>query len=124
VRHLLVRISGVALCAGVIIHPAAADSFRGIYYDRTANELVVTMAYQGTNPNHNFTLQWGPCQSSDSDSTARVDASILDDQFEDAAQRDYQTVARLSLADIPCPRPVSVTLHTAPRRSLTLVIPR
>jgi len=111
------------VCAFGSIRAATADNFRGIYYDRARNQLVVTMAYQGTNPNHVFTLQWGPCQSSESGSMRMVDADVLDNQFEDAARQDFEVVARFSLADMPCPRPVLLTLYTAPRRWLTLVIP-
>jgi hypothetical protein len=102
---------------------ASADSFGSTYYDRATNELVVTMVYTGTNPNHKFILQWGPCESADSHSKPTVDAVILDDQFEDAARQDYQTVARFSLADMPCPRPVTVNMYTAPRIFLPIVLP-
>jgi hypothetical protein len=118
------------LCAlGVVclfgsVRTATADSFRGIYYDHARNQLVVTMAYQGTNPNHVFTLQWGACRPSDSGSMRMVDADVLDDQFEDAARQDFEAIARFSLADMPCPRPVLLTLYTAPRRWVTLVIPK
>jgi hypothetical protein len=113
-----------ALCALFSARTARADSFHGIYFDRARDQLVVTMAYQGTNPHHRFTLQWGSCQRADSRSIPMVDAQVLDDQFEDAAQRDYEVTARFSLADMPCHRPVRVTLYTAPRRSLVLLIPR
>jgi hypothetical protein len=114
----------VIVCVFGSARTATADSFKGIYYDHARNQLVVTMAYQGTNPNHVFTLQWGTCQSSDSGSMRTVDADVLDDQFEDAARRDFEAVARFSLADMPCQRPVLLTLYTAPRRWLTLVIPK
>jgi len=47
----------------------------------------------------------------------------LDDQFEDAEQRDFSKTVRFSLAGLPCPRPASVTLRTAPRFFYTLTIP-
>ena len=125
VRRLLVLCALAPLGCGLTISPLArADSFGSTYYDRATNELVVTMVYMGTNPNHQSTLQWGPCQSADSGGMQKVDAVILDDQFEDAAQQDYQTVERFSLAEMPCPLPVTVNLYTAPRIFLPIVIPK
>jgi hypothetical protein len=122
-RHLVLCFSA-ALCAFASLRSAIADSFRSAYYDRTTNQLVLAMAYRGTNPGHKFTLQWGPCRSDGSEGMSKVDADVLDDQFKDAAQQDYQTVERFSLVGMPCPRPVTVTLYTAPRMSLMLVVPR
>jgi hypothetical protein len=82
------------------------------------------MRYAGTNPNHTFTLRWGQCQSADSDSMPRIDAAVLDDQFRDAARQGYQLVERFSLEHMPCSRPVTVSLYTAPRNYLPIVIPK
>ncbi len=123
IRHRPVLLVCFSFCALAALHSAAADSFLRAYYDGAMNELVVAVAYQGTNPDHRFTLKWGPCQSGDSDSVSKVDVEVLDNQFLDFTQQDYQSVARFSLADLPCPRPVAVTLYTAPRRAMTLVIP-
>jgi hypothetical protein len=35
-----------------------ADNFVNVYYDAAADNLVVTMSYRGTNPDHTFTLRW------------------------------------------------------------------
>jgi hypothetical protein len=125
VRRFLLIVCALAplVCVLARSDPASADSFGSTYYDRSTNELVVTMRYMGTNPNHKFTLQWGSCQPADSDSIATVDVAVLDDQFEDAAQQDYQTVERFSLGDMRCQRPVTVMLYTAPRVSFPLLIP-
>jgi hypothetical protein len=86
--------------------------------------LVVTMIYRGTNPNHNFSLKWGPCQTSDSGDLPGATAEVLDDQYEDAAEQDFTKTVRLKLTDMPCPRPASITLRTAPRFFYTLTIPK
>ena len=69
----------------------------------------MTVLFGGTNPNHKFTLKWGGCEFDDSGHRMTlVNAELLDDQFNDTEQRQYKTVTRLSLADMPCPRPASV----------------
>lgn len=102
---------------------AHADNFGTVRYDRQTDQLVVTMIYRGTNPNHNFSLKWGMCQANQSGTLPGVTAEILDDQSGDAAQQDFRKTKRFSLAGLPCPRPVSVSLRTAPRFFYTLTIP-
>ncbi len=106
-------------------HPASADEFGPIRYDRATNELVVTMLYGGTNPNHKFTLKWETCEFDDSGRRMPlVIADILDDQFNDTQEQQYTVVTRFSLADMPCPRPAIVSMGTAPKASFDLVIPK
>lgn len=126
VRRLLVLCALAPLsCTLAMSRAANADNFGPSYYDRATNELVVTMQYGGTNPNHKFTLKWGACQFDDSGRRMPlVNADILDDQFNDAEQQQYTSVARFSLADMPCPRPTTITLSTAPGFSFELVIPK
>ena len=126
VSRLLVRCALAPLgCVLAIPRPASADNFGPSYYDRATNELVVTMLYGGTNPNHKFTLKWGACQFDDSGRRLPLaNADILDDQFNDAEQQQYTIVTRFSLADMPCPRPANVTVSTAPGLSFELVIPK
>ena len=101
-----------------------ADNFARVRYDRQTDRLVVTMVYRGTNPNHNFSLKWGVCQANESGNLPGVAAEILDDQHDDAAERDFTKTVRFSLAGVPCSRPVSLTLRTAPRFLYTLTIPK
>ncbi len=102
---------------------ASADNFANVYYDRRTDELVVTMWYRGTNPNHNFSLKWGECQAQQAGKLPGVTAQVLDDQWKDLAQHGYKKTTRLSLSALPCGRPVSVTLRSAPRFLYTLTIP-
>jgi hypothetical protein len=122
-RHSLcwLILAGVA----TLLSPEAkADNFAKVRYDRQTDRLVVTMVYRGTNPNHHFSLKWGPCQANQSGDLPGATAEVLDDQFSDAAEQDFTKTVRLSLAGMPCPRPASVSLRTAPRFFYTLTIPK
>jgi hypothetical protein len=117
----------IALCSilGALALPpgAFADNFVDARYDPSTDELVVTMRYSGTNPDHNFSVQWGACtDSSDDSGVQRIDATIEDDQWRDAARELFTKTIRVGLAQLAC-RPAVLTLHTAPRFYYTLSIP-
>jgi hypothetical protein len=114
----------ILVAAATIASHARADNFVNIRYDKRTDRLIVTMLYRGTNPSHHFTLKWGECQANQSGDLPGVTAEVLDDQFDDQAQQDFTKTVRFSLAGLPCPRPVSVTLRTAPRFFYTLTIPK
>ena len=100
-----------------------ADNFSKAYYDSRADQLVVSMVYDGTNAKHTFTLQWGQCQEVNGSNLHEVAVQVLDSQWQDEALRPYRKTVRFSLADIPC-RPAKVTLRTAPRFIYTVLIPK
>ncbi len=102
----------VPTAACVLVQTAHADNFGKIYYDKKADQLVVTMLYRGTNPNHKFSLKWGECLADQTGNLPGVTVEVLDDQFEDEEQQDFKKTARFDLAGLPC-RPASVTLRTA-----------
>jgi hypothetical protein len=102
----------------------SADNFAKVRYDRQTDRLVITMIYRGTNPNHNFSLKWGDCQANQSGNLPGATAEVLDDQYDDTAQQEFTKTVRLSLSGMPCPRPASVSLRTAPRFFYTLTIPK
>jgi hypothetical protein len=112
-----------ALASSLLSSSAQADNFGSVHYDKQSDRLIVTMLYRGTNPNHNFSLKWGACQSDQSSNLPGVTVEVLDDQFGDVERQDYKKTMRFSLAGLPCPRPVAVTLKTAPRFFFTLTIP-
>lgn len=126
VRRLLIPSALAPLaCLLAMPRPASADNFGPFHYDRATDQLVVTMLYGGTNPNHKFTLQWGTCEVDDSGRRLPLaNADVLDDQFNDVEQQQYKIVVRFSLAGIPCPRPAIVTLSSLPGSSIKLVIPK
>ncbi len=114
----------VCVCglASLVTHAVYADNFARVYYDKKTDQLVVTMTYSGTNPNHKFSLAWGQCVSDQSGNLPEVAVEVLDDQWQDESRSDFKNTTRFSLAGMPC-RPASVTLRTAPRFIYTLVIP-
>jgi hypothetical protein len=100
-----------------------ADTFSSAYYDSKTNELVVTMLYRGTNPDHQFSIQWGECQAlGGDDNHHQIAAEVLDAQWSDAAQQTFTKTVRFSLVSLTC-RPATVTLRTAPHFEYTLQIP-
>lgn len=124
-RLLILSALAPLVCLLAMPRPASADDIGASHYDRATDQLVVTMLYGGTNPNHTFTLKWGACEVDDSGRRMPlVNADVLDDQFNDAAQQQYKVVVRLSLADMPCARPAIVTLSSRPGSSIRLVIPK
>jgi hypothetical protein len=122
----LPRLAGVLVAAmvavsGVSPRPARADNFAQVYYSARTDQLVVTMAYRGTNPDHTFSLKWGTCQTLDGGGPG-ISADVLDSQWQDVEKKSFQKTTRFSLADLPC-RPVTVTLRSAPRFFTTVQIP-
>jgi hypothetical protein len=114
-----------AVCAAIgcsLAKVVWADNFSSVHYDSRANELVVTMRYRGTNPDHTFSLKWGECATGRHGNLQEVSVDVLDDQWQDRAERDFQKTVRFSLAELPC-RPATVTLRTAPRYFYSLIIP-
>lgn len=111
-----------ALAGSLLIQAAYADSFANAHYDASTDELVVTMKYRGTNPDHAFTLSWGKCKKGPPGNPREVAAQVLDDQWQDHAKIDFTKTTRFSLAKVPC-RPAKVTLRTAPRFYDTVLIP-
>ena len=121
-RSALFRLVPAAVAA-LSSFGAHADNFGRVRYDAQTDQLVVTMIYRGSNPNHAFSLKWRKCQAHQSGDLTGVTVEVLDDQFDDPAQQDYRKTVRFSLAELPCPRPVKLSLRTAPRFFYTLTIP-
>src|SRR5271169_2374019 len=109
----------VALLAWVAAHAA---TFASASYDASHNEIVATLNYGGTNPNHQFTAQWGSCQKLGKDGNHQIAVDLLDSQWDDIAQQQFTTTVHVSLAGITC-RPAAVTLRTAPKYEITVQIP-
>ena len=101
---------------------AQAATFSSAHYDSSRNELVVTMIYGGTNPNHQFSAQWGSCRTLGNQGNHQIVADLLDDQWNDAAQQTFTTTVHVSLAGVDC-HPALVTLRSAPKYEYTIQIP-
>ena len=76
-----------------------ADRFGPVRYDPKNDELIVTMIYDGTNPNHHFSIQWGGCKVAQP-AKQIIELSILDDQRNDAATKTYTETVRVPLATL------------------------
>ncbi len=100
---------------------ARADNFRRVSYDAAADELVIGVVYRGTNPDHAFTLKWGPCKVN-SDNGREIVGELLDQQWKDAARQQFKKTLRFSVAGLDC-RPATVTVRTPPRFYFTLQLP-
>ena len=109
----------VALLAGVV---AYAATFASASYNASHNEIVATLNYGGTNPNHQFTAQWGTCQKLGKAGNHQIAVELLDSQWDDIGQQQFTTTVHVSLAGITC-RPAAVTLRTAPKYEITVEIP-
>ena len=99
-----------------------AANFGPVRYDANSDQLIVTMIYDGTNPNHQFSVQWGPCRKLDQPARQTIEASILDDQWNDAATKTYTETVKVPLATLSC-RPATVTLRSPPDFYTSVDIP-
>ncbi len=109
------------LLVASVVTPARADIFQRVTFDGTSDEIVIVVAYRGTNPDHQFDLKWDACRTLD-DGSHVIAGELLDHQAQDAARKDYKKTLRFRVAGIDC-RPVTATIRTAPRFYATLVIP-
>jgi len=110
------------LLACMFADAAPADTFSRVTYDGRKDELVVTMRYRGTNPDHTFSLRWGHCKETAGSQLHEVAVDVLDSEWQDEERDDFKKTTRFSLTDVSC-RPAVVTLRTAPRFFYTLLIP-
>lgn len=91
------------------------------FYDATADELVLRIAYRGTHPNHKFTVSWEGCRTM-SDGHREILGIIQDSDPKDPAEREFEKTERVSLQGFAC-RPAVVAVGLASplyRRTLTI----
>ena len=124
------RMTGLLLIFAVMTMTATtavlADAFGSVHYDAKRDQIVVTMIYDGTHPNHHFAVHWGRCHTLHDQIQGPgrkiINLGIVDEQGNDAARKRYTKVVRVSLADLSC-RPATVTLWTSPNQFTRLDIP-
>jgi hypothetical protein len=119
-KRIYFGLLGAAACltaAGV-----SAETFGRVSYEPVTDQLSVTMLYRGTNPDHDFSLKWGPCKMLP-DGTNEIVAEVIDSQARDAARQDFRKTVHLSLEGITNCRPVKLTLRAAPRNYFSMRIP-
>lgn len=113
-----VRLLGTVLLAALFAPALAADILEA-RYNAARDEIEVEIAYRGTNPDHDFIVQWDKCSSQ---SPPRTVGRLIDRQGRDAAREDYRASARISLAEIPC-RPAIVTLRLGRTAHTNVFVP-
>jgi hypothetical protein len=118
-----IRILSLSLLSSAMFlaNVASAEAFGNAAYDSKTDELIVTILYSGTNPDHEFSLRWDPCIAHP-DGTTDVRAQLIDSQERDEARQEYQKTVHLSLRDLAC-RPARVTLRAGPRTYVALQVP-
>jgi hypothetical protein len=112
----------IGLALAMLTDVAQADNFANVYYDARRDQVVVTIFYRGTNPNHTFPLQWAQCKDLADGSERGIVAEVLESKWQDEARQDFKKTTSFNLADLHC-RPAKLTLKTAPRFYYTLRIP-
>ena len=123
-RSLSLMIATAALA--VVSRAAMADTFGPVRFDSKSDAIVVTMRYEGTNPNHHFSIHWGPCRKLRDQlhgpAPKFIDLGVIDDQGNDAAQRSYTRTLRIPLTGMAC-RPATVNLWTSYNQHASIHIP-
>jgi hypothetical protein len=123
-RRRAIRLIACALGAvSIAVLPAyvAAEAFGNAEYDAMSDELIVIMLYSGTNPDHQFSLQWDRCIAHP-DGTKDVTAQVIDSEERDGASQEFKKSVHFSLKDLPC-RPARVTLRASPGSYVALQVP-
>jgi hypothetical protein len=116
------KLSWASLAAVCLLSTAVrAATFSAASYDPQTHELVVILIYGGSNPDHQFSVQWGQCHPL-GNSGHQIAGEVLDSQWNDVAKQNFTKTVRFSLADLNC-HPATVTLRTAPRYEITVQIP-
>jgi hypothetical protein len=100
---------------------AGAGTLLDARYEVGDNVLVLEIAYQGTNPDHQFVLEWGACQR-DPDGTLGAVARLIDSDGHDIAREDYRVSRRFDLSGLNC-RPADVTVRLGPVSNRTVYVP-
>jgi hypothetical protein len=116
------RPASFGLAVAMLATTVRADNFANVHYDAGKDQIVVTMIYRGTNPDHTFSLKWGQCKESADGGPREIVAEVLDSQSQDVATQNFRKTTRFGLEDLHC-RPAKLTLRTAPRFYYTLQIP-
>jgi hypothetical protein len=101
--------------------PALSQTILDAFYDRAQDALIVDLAYQGTNPNHDFSLVWDACQPAGEGKHAVV-GRLIDNQGNDAAKSDFQVRRRFPLTGLGC-RPAEVTVRMGPVSNRSVSVP-
>lgn len=101
---------------------ATAASFLNARHDADEDDLVVTLAYRGTNSDHTFSIEWGACKPDGAAGSYQISARVLDSQWNDLARQPFTKTVRFDLRKLRC-RPALVILFTAPQFTISVPVP-
>ena len=112
-RATLGRLAQHLACFAALLYvvPAAAVSVTALTYDAGKDQLVMTIAYRGTNPDHEFNVQWDACKKLNAE-RMQILGLLVDSQPDDLARQDFTKPMRIDLRDFSC-RPAKVTIRTS-----------
>ncbi|MPZ43111.1 MAG: hypothetical protein GEV05_06875 [Betaproteobacteria bacterium] len=119
-RRIARTLGCALLCWLLVPTPALGQTILGAEYDASSDALVIAIAYQGTNPNHDFALTWDKCEPTGGGHS--VVARLIDHQGKDTAQKDYQVSRRFELSALEC-RPAEVMVRLGPVSNRTVSVP-
>ncbi|MGH8639477.1 MAG: hypothetical protein ACREUZ_20270 [Burkholderiales bacterium] len=108
------------LCWLLVPAPALGQTIMGAEYDAASDTLAIEIAYQGTNPDHDFALTWEKCMPAGGGHS--VVARLIDRQGKDSAQKAYQVSRRFELSALEC-RPAEVTVRLGAVSNRTVSVP-
>lgn len=99
------------IAAFLYLAPAGAVSVTVLTYDASKDQLVMTIAYRGTHPDHEFNVQWDKCTRLD-DERMQILGLLVDSQPNDRALQEFTKPMRIDLRNFSC-RPSKVTIRTS-----------
>jgi len=110
-----------AVALAILPAIAPAQTLLEAAYEPAGDQLIVTIAYQGTHPDHVFALDWEACRKA-ADGRQTAVARIIDKDGKDVARQDFRVERRFDLAGLAC-RPADVTLRLGPVSNRTVSVP-
>lgn len=105
-----------------LLIPAAAHAatLLDAFYDSDTDEIIVDIAYRGTQDNHRYVVEWGECRREET--PPGVAGRVIDLQGDDAAEADFRVREAFSAAALPC-RQAQVTLWLGLRSNASVLVP-
>jgi hypothetical protein len=119
-QHLRLWAAG-SLLALFYCTPASAITVNGLIYDAEKDQLVMTIAYRGTNADHEFSVQWAECDRLD-DERSQILGLLIDNQANDLARQEFTKQFEVELAGFTC-RPAKVTIRTSDMFFISVDVP-
>ena len=101
--------------------PASAIVVNKLTYDAENDQLVVIVAYRGSNPDHKFSVQWDECTRLD-DERLQILGLLVDSEPDDRALQEFTKELKVDLKSFSC-RPAKVTIRTSAGFFMSVDIP-